>query len=39
MATHLSILAWEIPWMEEPSGESTLNSKKIKLVNPKGNQP
>ena len=39
MGTHLSILAWEIPWMEEPSGESTLNSKKIKLVNPKGNQP
>ena len=20
MATHSSILAWEIPWMEEPSG-------------------
>ena len=20
MATHLSILAWEIPWMEEPGG-------------------
>ena len=39
MATHLSILAWEIPWMEEPSGESTLNSKKIKLVNPKGINP
>ena len=27
MATHLSILAWEIPWMEEPCGESTLDSK------------
>ena len=39
MATHLSILAWEIPWMEEPGGESTLDSKNIKLVNPKGNQP
>ena len=39
MATHLSILAWEIPWMEEPCGESTLDSKKIKVVNPKGNQP
>ena len=22
MATHLSILAWEIPWTEEPDGES-----------------
>ena len=20
MATHFSILAWEIPWMEEPGG-------------------
>ena len=20
MATHLSILAWEIPWIEEPDG-------------------
>ena len=39
MATHLSVLAWEIPWMEEPGGESTLDSKNIKLVNPKGNQP
>ena len=39
MATHLSILAWEIPWMEEPGGESTSDSKEIKLVTPKGNQP
>ena len=22
MATHCSILAWEIPWTEEPGGES-----------------
>ena len=65
MATHSSILAWRIPWTEEPRGlqftgsqsvrhseslslstvvlekilESSLDSKEIKLVNLKGNQP
>ena len=79
MATHSSILAWKIPWMEEPGRlqsmglqklkhdwatlteqlnfhfpvqnkkwkkevlektlESPLDSKEIKPVNPKGNQP
>ena len=24
MATHLSILAWEIPWTEEPDGLQTV---------------
>ena len=26
MATHSSILAWEIPWMEEPSGLQSMGS-------------
>ena len=26
MATHSSILAWEIPWTEEPSGLQSLGS-------------
>ena len=25
MATHSSILAWEIPWMEEPGGLQTVH--------------
>ena len=25
MATHLSILAWEIPWTEEPGGRATVH--------------
>ena len=29
MATHSSILAWKIPWMEEPSG---LQSKELQRV-------
>ena len=28
MATLFSILAWEIPWMEEPGGLQTMGSKK-----------
>ena len=27
MATHSSILAWEIPWIEEPSGLQSMGSK------------
>ena len=26
MATHSSILAWEIPWTEEPSGLQSIGS-------------
>ena len=26
MVTHSSILAWEIPWMEEPSGLQSMGS-------------
>ena len=28
MATHSSILAWEIPWTEEPGGLQSLGSQK-----------
>ena len=26
MATHSSILAWEIPWTEEPGGQQSMGS-------------
>ena len=29
MATHSSILAWEIPWSEEPGGYSTWDHKEL----------
>ena len=29
MATHSSILAWEIPWTEEPCGLSSTGSKRV----------
>ena len=28
MATHSGILAWEIPWTEEPSGLQSMGSQK-----------
>ena len=28
MATHSSILAWEIPWTEEPGGLKSMGSQK-----------
>ena len=28
MATHSNILAWEIPWTEEPGGLQSMGSKK-----------
>ena len=28
MATHSSILAWEIPWSEEPGGLQSMGSQK-----------
>ena len=28
MATHFNILAWEIPWAEEPEGQQSLGSKR-----------
>ena len=29
MATHSSILAWEIPWMEEPGGLQSMGSLRV----------
>ena len=29
MATHSSILAWRIPWMEEPGGLPSMGSKRV----------
>ena len=29
IATHSSILAWEIPWREEPGGLQSLGSQKV----------
>ena len=29
MATHSSILAWEIPWTEEPGGLQSLGSPRV----------
>ena len=30
MATHFSIIAWEIPWTEEPGGLQSLGSQKCR---------
>ena len=30
MATHSSILAWEIPWMEEPGGLQSTGSQRVR---------
>ena len=29
MATHFSILAWKIPWMEEPGGLQSMGSLRV----------
>ena len=29
MGTHSSILAWEIPWMEEPGGLQSIGSERV----------
>ena len=29
MATHSSILAWEIPWAEEPGGLQSMGSQRV----------
>ena len=31
MATHSSIIAWEIPWTEEPSGLQYMGSQRVGL--------
>ena len=30
MATHLSLLAWEIPWTEEPGGLQSIESQRVR---------
>ena len=30
MATHSSVLAWRIPWTEEPSGLKSMESQKVR---------
>ena len=30
MATHFSILAWEIPWAEEPGGLQAMGSQRVR---------
>ena len=30
MATHFSILAWRIPWTEEPSGLQSIGSQRVR---------
>ena len=30
MATHSSILAWKIPWMEEPSRPKSMGSQRVR---------
>ena len=29
MATHSSVLAWRIPWMEEPGGLQSMGSQRV----------
>ena len=38
MATHSSILAWKIPWMEEPGGLQPMGSLRIGLLNSRKTQ-
>ena len=30
MATHFSVLVWEIPWTEEPGGRQSMGSQRIR---------
>ena len=32
MATHFSILAWRIPWAEEPGGLQSMGSQRVDLI-------
>ena len=32
MATHFSILAWEIPWTEEPGGLHFMGRKELEIT-------
>ena len=30
MATHFTVLAWEIPWTEEPDGQQSMGLQRVK---------
>ena len=32
MATHVSILAWEIPWTEEPTGLQSMGLQELDMI-------
>ena len=32
MATHSSILAWRIPWIEEPGGHQSMGCKELEMT-------
>ena len=32
MAIHSSILAWRIPWTEEPSGLQSMGSQRVNMI-------
>ena len=32
MATHSSILAWRIPWTEQPSGQQSMGSQRVDMT-------
>ena len=36
MATHSSILAWRIPWMEKPGGLQSMGSQRVRISAPRG---
>ena len=38
MATHSSILAWEIPWTEEPGWIQSIGSKELDMTEQLSNQ-
>ena len=39
IATHFSILAWEIPWKEEPEGLQSMSLKRVGHRQPLGWEP
>ena len=38
MATHSSILAWEIPWTKEPNGSQSMRSQEWDITEATGHQ-
>ena len=34
IATHFSILAWRIPWTEEPGGLQSMGSQRVNIITP-----